>query len=288
MGKWLRVFTLTPAFLALVSSPAPGADYPNAPVRIIYPTTAGSSGDVGMRKLAEALSTRLNARFLVENKPGASGAIAASYVARAKPDGHTLLGVFINFVTTPASMKDAGYDPVRDFVPVASISIASPILVVSPSVPARSVREFIDLARAKPGIVSVANGGSGGSNHLPAVLFERAAGIELLHVPYKGEGQAVPDVVGGKVAGSFMYVLTALPQIRGERLRALAVTARTRNPSLPDVPTMEEAGLPGFEFASWLGLVAPAGTPRPIIDLLNREISAAMHTPDTVARVVAS
>jgi tripartite-type tricarboxylate transporter receptor subunit TctC len=288
MRGLVRVFALAGVFLVLISARAPGADYPNAPVRIIFPGTAGSTGDVGMRKLAETLSMRLNARFVVENKPGASGAIASSYVARSKPDGYTLLAVFINFVTAPALMEDAGYDPVRDFVPVGSVSVASPILVVNPSLPAHNLKELIDLAKAKPGSVSIANGGSGGSNHLPAVLFERAADIELLHVPYKGEGQAVVDVVGGRVAGSFMYVFTALPQIRDARLRPLAVTMRKRNPSLPDVPTMEEAGLPGFEFESWIGLVAPAGTPRPIVDLLNREISAAMHTPDTEARVAAA
>lgn len=268
------------AWLLLLIWPATAAEYPNGPVRIIYPSTVGSSGDVRVRKLSDILSTRLGVRFVVENKPGAASAIGSAYVASAPPDGYTLLAAFSNFVTTPALVKNPGYDPLRDFVPVASLIIGSPVLVVNPSLPVRNVQELIALAKAKPGTISLANGGLGGANHLPAVMFERAASIPLLHVPYKGEGQALPDVLGGQVSGMFMYMLTAHPQIRAGKLRPLAVAMRKRNPALPDVPTMEEAGLAGFEFRTWLGILAPAGTPRKVIEFLNREMSAAMHVPE--------
>lgn len=281
------LFSAVCASFCLAMSSAIAAEYPNGTVRVIYPSTAGSSGDVRVRKLAEILSGKLGARFVVENKPGAAGAIGSAYVAKAAPDGYTLLAAFSNFVTTPVLVKNPGYDPLRDFVPVASLVVASPVLVVNPALPVRTVQELIALARAKPGTISLANGGLGGANHLPAVLFERAAGIQLLHIPYKGEGQALPDVLGGQVSGMFMYMLTAFPQIRAGKLRPLAVAMRKRNPALPEVPTMEEAGIAGSEFRTWLGVLAPAGTPRSVVESLNREMSAAMHLPEIEAEAAA-
>lgn len=256
------------------------ADYPKSIVRIVYPGPAGNAGDIRIRRLAEALSSRLGARFVVDNRPGAAGAIAAAFVARAPADGHTLLAVINNFVTTPSVMKNPGYDPLRDFTPVGSLLVASPILVVNATSPVRSIQEFMNLAKARPEAVSLAHGGLGGSNHMPAVMFEHAAGLEVLHVAYKGEAPALVDVIGGQVTGIFSYLPILLPQIQAGKLRPLAVTMSKRNPALPDVPTLAESGLAGFEYHTWLGLVAPTGTPRSAIDILNREIRSIMNSPE--------
>jgi tripartite-type tricarboxylate transporter receptor subunit TctC len=276
----MRTLTLLALVIVWCIGTAAAADYPKGPVRIIYPSTVGSSGDVRMRRVAEALSSRLGVRFIVENKPGAAGSIGTSYVAKAAPDGYTLLAVFSNFVTTPAVMKDVGYDPVRDFTPVAGLLIAAPVLVINSKVPARNVKELIELAKSKPQSVTLAHGGVAGANHLPALMFEDATHLDLVHVAYKGEGQALPDVIGGQVSGMFTYITISLPHIKAGALRPLAVTMRKRNPSLPDVPTLAEAGLPEFEYRSWLGLVAPAGTPRHVVELLNREVRAVMNAPE--------
>jgi tripartite-type tricarboxylate transporter receptor subunit TctC len=197
-----------------------------------------------MRWLAEALSSRLGVRFFVENKPGAAGSIGASYVAKAPPDGYTLLAVFSNFVTPPAVMKDAGYDPVLDFTPVASLLIAAPVLVINSKVEARDAKGLIELARTRPQSVTLAHGGVAGANHLPALMFEDATKLHLVHVAYKGEGQALPDVIGGQVSGMSTYITISLPHIKADTLRPLAVTMRKRSPSLPDVPTLAEADFP--------------------------------------------
>jgi tripartite-type tricarboxylate transporter receptor subunit TctC len=278
---------LLPMLLAVstVVSNVQAADYPSAPVRIVYPSTPGSAGDVRVRQVAELLSQRLGVRFVVENKPGASGAIGASYAAKSAPNGYTLLTVFSTFVTTPVLMASAGYDPLNDFTAVAAMTSSSPILVVNPTLPVRTLQELIDLAKAKPGSITLGNSGIAGATHLPAILFERAAQIKVVHVSYKGESEALPDVVGGQLSGMFTYAVIALPHIRAGRLRALAVTGSSRNAALPDVPTMAESRLVDAEYRTWLGIVAPQGTSAAIVEVLNREITQAMNTPDMKAQV---
>jgi tripartite-type tricarboxylate transporter receptor subunit TctC len=269
----IKIFTVFVA-LVLSSAHAFAADYPNAPVRIIFPFTAGGGGDSLIRRLAEGLSQRLNARFVVENKPGAGGAIASAFVAKSPPDGYTLLSVLPSLVTAPQLQANAGYDAIKDFTAVASILVVSPILVVGADSSAKTMKEFIASVKKSPGSVSLGNSGTGGPGHLPALLLEKAAGLKFLLVPYKGENQILPDVLGRQVSGMFVSVFTALPHVSTGKLRALAVASAIRIPALPDVPTMDELGLNGAQYQGWVGIVAPRGTPQSIINLLNREISA--------------
>jgi tripartite-type tricarboxylate transporter receptor subunit TctC len=239
---------------------------------------------VRTRVIAEKLSARLGQQFVVENKPGAGTIIASALALEAKPDGYTLLATYTpNFTVGPALYKSAKYDPIRSFTPIAFISRGSPFLIVHPSMPAKTLKEFVALAKSKPGMLSIAHGGVGGSNHLPAELFGRAAGIQLLQVPYKGESLALPDLLGGQVSAMFAYVSMAVPQIQAGKVRALAVTGTQRNVALPDVPTFAESGYPGFQFSGTLFLLGPVGLPKDIVTLLNREIAAALLEPDVRA-----
>jgi len=261
--------------------PAAKDIYPSKPVRIIFASGAGTSGDVRTRLLAEKLSARLGQRFIVENKPGAATTMATRIVADAKPDGYVLLATFTPaFPVGPLLYKDAGYDPIASFSPIAIFAQGSPFLVVHPSVPANTVKEFVALAKAKPGSITLAHAGLGNANHLPAEMFRRAAGIELLYVTYKSEAHALPDLLSGQVSAAFSYTAVAVPQIKAGKLRGLAVARSERNPALPDVPTMAEAGYPGCEFRGTMLLLGPAGLPGEIISLLNKEIAAIMQNQE--------
>lgn len=258
--------------------------YPTKPVRIICAGAAGSSGDVRTRVLADKLSARLGQRFVVENKPGAGTTLASLLVLEAKPDGYTLLATFTPaFPVGPILYKSIQFDPVTSFTPIAMFSRGSPFLIVHPSVPAKTLKEFVALAKAQPGVLSIANGGVGGSGHLPTELFVRAAGIQVLHVPYKSESLALPDLLGGQVSAMFAYVSMAVPQIKAGKVRALAVAGIQRNPALPDVPTVAESGYPGFQFAATMLLIGPSGLSKDIVTLLNREVAAVLREPDVRA-----
>jgi tripartite-type tricarboxylate transporter receptor subunit TctC len=202
----------------------------------------------------------------------------------AKPDGYTLLATFTPaFPVGPVLYKSIKYDPITSFTPIAFISRGSPFLIVHPSLPAQTLKEFVALAKTKPSALSIANGGVGGTNHLPAELFVRAAGIQLLQVPYKGESLALQDLLGGQVSAMFAYVTLAVPQIQAGKVRALAVAGAQRNDALPDVPTVAESGYPGFQFAATLFLLGPAGLSKDIVTLLNREVAAVLREPDVRA-----
>ena len=260
---------------ACLPSLALAQTYPVKPVRIIVPYPPGGIGDTVTRALVQGLAEHLGQPFLIENKPGASQMIGAEMVAKAAPDGHTLfLGSVTSLAINVNSQKKMSYDPTRDFAPV-SMAFFSPLyLVVNPALPAANVRELIALARAQPGKLSFASIGQGGSIHLAGELFRSMAGIDMTHVPYKGSAPALTDVIGGQVSLMFDAGVSALPQVRAGKLRALAVTSAKRSTSAPDLPTVAEAAaLPGYEATIWFGLVAPAGTPREIVTRLSQEFA---------------
>ncbi len=281
------------AFAVAILQPETGqsADpaYPSQMVRIIFPSSAGSTGDARTRVLADRLSARLGQRFVVENKAGAGTTIGTVGVMGAKPDGYTLLATFTPaFPVGPMLYKGASYDPIKSFTPISTFSSGAPILVVHPSVPAATLKEFVQLAKDKPGAMTIGHGGVGGASHLPAELFRRAAGLEFLFVPYKGETQAMADVIGGQVTGMFAYTALAVPMIQAGKVKALAVAAKARNPSLPQLPTVAESGYPGFEFHGVMVLLGPAGLPREIVDLLNRHIREILQEPEVRATYLSS
>lgn len=284
MKRTLAVIACAAAILqsGIGASAEPG--YPSQTVRIIFPASAGSTGDARTRVLADRLSARLGQRFVVENKAGAGTTIGTVGVMGAKPDGYTLLATFTPaFPVGPLLYKGASYDPVKSFTPISTFSSGAPILVVHPAVPATTLKEFVQLAKDKPASVTMGHGGIGGANHLPAELFRRAAGLEFLFVPYKGETQAMADVIGGQIMGMFAYTALAVPMIQAGKVKALAVAARARNPSLPHLPTVAESGYPGFEFHGIMVLLGPAGLPREIVDLLNRQIREILQEPEVRA-----
>ena len=278
---------LVAAVLTIVATTTLAQTWPNKPVRIIVPYPPGGVGDTFTRSLAQQLSERLGQPVLIENKPGASQIIGAELAAKAAPDGYTLfLGSVTSLAINVRSQKKLSYDPVRDFAPV-SLCFASPLyLVVNPALPASSVAELIALARAKPGQLTFASVGQGGSLHLAGELFKSMTGVDMTHIPYKGSAPALADVMGGQVSMIFDVGVSALPQVRAGKLRALAITAGRRSEGTPEYPTIAEAGVPGYEASIWFGIVAPAGTPAPVVARLSREIAQIVRTPAIRERFV--
>jgi tripartite-type tricarboxylate transporter receptor subunit TctC len=275
-----RCLVFTAMLVAISGGAAAATPYPTQPVRIVLPGVSGSTGDARTRVLADRLSARLGQRFMVENRAGAGTTLGTDSVLDAKPDGYTLLATFTPaYPVGPLLYKSAKYDPLKSFVPIATFSSGAPFLVVHPEVDAVTLKDFVALAKKHPGSLVLGHGGLGGANHLPAELFRRAAGIDFLFLPYKGETPAMADVIGGQTTGMFAYTALAVPQVKGGKVRALAVASKERNPSLPDVPTFAESGYAGFEFHGIMLLLAPAGTPREIVDLLNREVQAILRDP---------
>ena len=255
--------------------------YPNKPVKIIVPSAAGGFTDAVARILSQRLSAAMGQQFLVENKAGAGAVIGTDFVAKSAPDGYTLVIVSSNHVISPWIYKTVPYDPLKSFVAVAKLVDSPYVLLVNPKVPARNVQEFVALAKAAPNTIHYASSGNGSSQHLMGGLFASLTGAPIKHVPYKGSSGAAHDLVAGIVESSFAGVPNALAQVPQGRLKALAVTTAKRIPQLPDVPTLQEAGVPGYEASVWLALMAPAGTPRDIVIKLNTEINKLMSTPDT-------
>lgn len=263
-------------------------DYPRRPVRLIVPFPPGGGNDIVARAVAHQLSASLGQPFVVDNRSGAGGAIGAELAARAPADGHTLfLGGVGSHVVNPNLHAKLSYDPVRDFAPVTLIASAPSVLVVHPSVHAATVAEFTALAKANPGKLNYASNGNGSSAQLAALLYESMAGVRMVHVPYKGVSPALVDLLSGEVQLMFGTIVAILPHIKAARLRALAVTGKNRSASLPDVPTLAESGLPGYEAGSWYGILAPAGTPAAIVATLNAEINKAMRQPEVRERLAA-
>jgi tripartite-type tricarboxylate transporter receptor subunit TctC len=254
--------------------------YPAKPIRIIVPLVPGGNQDIMARAVAEELSKGLGQQIVVENRPGQSAIVGTQAVKASAADGYTLLSVAITFARVPAIVKSAGYDPTRDFAGVSLICRIPQVLVVNPGVQARSVQELIALAKAQPGQLSFATSGSGSTGHVAAEMFMRRSGTRMLHVPYKGNAQSLIDVMGGQVAMMFDQVSTSAPHIKAGKLRPLGVTTLARSPLLPQVPTLDESGLAGFEDVTWNGYVAPAGTPREVLVRLHSEIARAVKQPE--------
>ena len=261
---------------------AAAQNWPARPVRIVVPLGAGGFADVPARILAPRLASALGANFFVENKAGAGSTIGADLVAKSKPDGETFLFTATPHVISAHLYKKLPYDALKDFVPVALIASGPYALVVTADMPAKSVAELIAAAKAAPGKIDYASSGNGSAQHLVGALFASMAGIELSHVPYKSSSQATQDLLGGRVKVSFAGIPNVLPHVRSGRLRALGVTGSKRWPDLPEVPTIAEAGVPGFAADLWLCMLAPAGTPAPIVNRLAEEIGKALHDQELV------
>ena len=255
--------------------------YPTKPVRLIVPFAPGGFTDVVARILGQKLSVAMGQQFIVENKPGAGSTIGTDFVAKAAPDGYTLVMVSSTHVISPWIYKTLPYDPIKSFAVVTKLVDSPYVLLVNPKLPAKNVQEFIAAAKAAPDTIHYASSGNGSAQHLMGGLFVAMTGAPLKHVPYKGSSGAATDLVAGVVESSFAGVPNALAQVPQGRLKALAVTTAKRIPQLPDVPTMQEAGVPGYDASVWLALLAPAGTPREIVARLNAEVARLMETADT-------
>jgi tripartite-type tricarboxylate transporter receptor subunit TctC len=269
------------SLLAVSLSAGWAQTYPTKPVKLIVPFAPGGFTDVVARILGLRLSTAMGQQFVIENKAGAGSIIGTDFVAKSAPDGYTLVMVSTTHVISPWIYKNMPYDPIKGFTVVSKLVDSPYVLLVNPKVPARNVQEFIALAKAAPDTIHYASSGNGSSQHLMGGLFVAMTGARLKHVPYKGSGGAATDLVAGVVESSFAGVPNALAQVPQGRLKALAVTTAKRIPQLPDVPTLQEAGVPGYEASVWLALLAPAGTPRDIVTRLNVEIGKLMNSPDT-------
>lgn len=275
------VSSLVACCVALMSAAACMAQtYPARSVRVIVPWPAGGGADIVARGVTQKLTEHFNQSFVVENRPGASGSLGTEVASKQAPDGYTLLLIGANHATNSHLYPRLGFDPIRDFEPISLLTEAHNLLVAHPSVSARSVSEVIALARARPGQISYGSAGNGTTGHLAMELLKQSAKIDMVHIPYKGGAPFVNDLLGGQVTLGFENVLSSSPHVATGKLRAIATSGRQRSRALPDVPTVAESGLPGFEVVLWQGLLAPAGTPRAIIEKLHEGVAASMARPD--------
>jgi tripartite-type tricarboxylate transporter receptor subunit TctC len=271
---------------ALCSSTALAqSEYPAKPVRVIVGQAPGGGNDIQTRLFAQKLSEFLGRSFVVENRTGAGSVLSYRLVASAPPDGYTLLGVSGGFTIAPAVHANLGYDPLKDLAPISLVAQAPFLLLTHPSLPVRSTKEVIALAKAKPGALTFGSAGQGSSTHLAFALFTTLATIDVLHVPYKGTGPALVDAMAGQVHMLMGNVLSSLQYAKVGKLRAHAVTTKTRSPAVPDLPTVEESGVPGYESSTWHAWFAPGGTAAPIVEKLNAELAKAVKAPDVVGRL---
>jgi tripartite-type tricarboxylate transporter receptor subunit TctC len=263
-------------------SPCLAQDYPTRTIRIIVPFGAGGPADVAARLLGNAMQESLKQAFVIENRPGAGAVIGTQEAAKSPPDGYTLLMMSNTQTANESLVPQRKYELMRDLVGIAPINVSDLVIVVHPSVPARTLAEFVALAKSQPGKLNYASSGQGTPYHMAGELFKTMAGIDLVHVPYRNSGEARNGVIGGQVQMMIDAVTTMAPNVHQGQVRALATTGKTRSSVLPDVPTVEEAGLPGYEATIWLGLMAPTGTPKPVIDKLNGAINDAIKRPEIV------
>jgi tripartite-type tricarboxylate transporter receptor subunit TctC len=263
-----------------------GQTYPNRPVTIIVPTTAGGGTDIIARIIGDQLAKQLGQAFVIENRPGAGLLVGTAAAANAAPDGYTLLaGLNGNMAVNPSLFGKLPYDPIRDFTPVAMLAAYPFLVVVNEDLPAKSIRELIELAKSKPGRLNYASAGNGTGQHLSMELFKMMTGTDFTHVPYRGAQPAYTDVISGQVSVFFDNISGALGQVTGGNVRALAVTTRQRSPVVRDLPTVAEAGVPGYEYHTWFGLWAPRKTPQPIVELLHAEVRKALDNPAVRDRI---
>ncbi len=279
--KKIFKFALAGSVLSMAMGSVFAQAYPNKPIKLIVPFAPGGFTDVVARILGQKLSTSMGQQFVIENKAGAGSTIGTDFVAKSPADGYTLVMVSTTHVISPWIYKAMPYDPIKSFTVVTKLVDSPYVLLVNPKVPANNVKELVALAKAAPDTIHYASSGNGSSQHLMGGLFASMTGAPLKHVPYRGSGGAANDLVAGVVETSFAGVPNALAQVPGGRLKALAVTTSKRIPQLPDVPTMQEAGVAGYEASVWLALLAPAGTPKDIVTRLNTEVAKAMASPET-------
>jgi tripartite-type tricarboxylate transporter receptor subunit TctC len=277
IAKWLGA-----AILALASIGSAAAQtYPNRPITLVIPFAPGGSTTIVGRGIADKMSELLGEKVVVDNRPGAGGTVGTKAVAKSEPDGYTLvLGYTGTLAIGPSLYKNVGYDPRKDFAPIGLIGNAPNSLVVNPSFPAKTIAELIAYAKANPGTVNFGSAGAGTASHITGEYFATAAGIKLVHIPYKGTGPALTDLLGGHIPMAFAPIPASHANVSAGKLRALAVTSTTRSSLMPEVPTISETALPGFDASLYYGLAAPAGTPRPIIDRLNKELRAALASAE--------
>ena len=273
--------------LAAVSGYSSAQDFPSKPLRLVVGSTPGGGTDISARLIAPKMSEQLGQQVVVENRPGATTTIGVNYVVRSAPDGYTLLMGVSSLAINPHILQNVPYDALKDLAPVTQVLVAPNIMVAHPSLPIRTVMDLVAFARARPGQLNFAAGGAGSSQHLAIELFLYMTGTKIVHVPYKGQGMALIDVVAGQVSLMMANVISALPHVRSARLRALGVTGSKRTTVAPDIPTIAEAGVPGYEVLQWYGVLAPAATPREIIGRLHGVIAHAVQDPKIRERIVA-
>ena len=287
VGHWIvPALRLPLAALVTFATLAHAQNYPARPIRLVVPAPPGGGTDILGRIVAQKLSDTLRQQVIIDNRAGASGMIGSEIVARAGADGHTLLICFTTHVTNPSLFAKMPYDTVRDFAPVAMVGVIPSVLVLHPSIPSQSVKEFIAYAKERPGKLNYGSAGSGSATHLSSVLFQSMTGTRMVHVPYKGSAPALTDLLAGQVTLMFGNMASAMPHVRGGKLRALAVTSAKRSAAAPELPTIAETALPGYEATSWFALFAPARTPEGIVSKLNAEVNALLKLPDVKERML--
>jgi tripartite-type tricarboxylate transporter receptor subunit TctC len=259
--------------------------YPARPVRLFIGLAPGGATDIQARLFAQKLSESMGRTFIVENRAGAGGTIAYAQVAKSPPDGYTLMGISSGYTITPSIYSKLSYDPLKDFTPISLVVQAPFLLLTHPSLPVKSVKDLLALARAKPGVLDAASAGQGSSTHMAFELFRTMANVRITHIPYKGTGPALVDAIAGQVHMLFGNVLSSMSHAKAGRLRALAVTTAARSKVLPDLPTITESGVPGYENSTWFGVIAPAGTPAAVLNKLNAELVKASQSSDVIERI---
>ena len=275
-SRWLRRFFLA---LAMCAPLLASAQYPNKPIKMIVPYPAGTAADAMARIVGERLAAGLGQAVVIDNRPGAGGNIGAEALAKSPNDGYTLMLATIDHASNPSLYRSVNYDPIRDFVGIATVARIPGLLVVPADSPAKTVQELVALAKAKPGNLNFASGGNGSQAHFGGEMFKQLAGVDIVHVPYRGGPDMVASLLSNQVALAFPTFITVFSHVQSGKMRALAVTSPTRNPRLPNVPTMKEAMPPGFELNAWFGIVAPAGVPADIVNRLNAEINKTLNDP---------
>jgi len=279
----MKILLATLAWLAVATS-AWSQAYPNRAVKVVVPWPPGQATDIAARVVAERLQAALGQPFVVENRPGAGGSLGSDVVVKSAPDGYTLLAASSGPISIMPNLQGTPYSPLKDLAPVSLICMTPFALVAHPSFPAKDAKEFIAELKANPGKYTFASSGTGATAHLFAELFLSMAGVQARHVPYKGSAPALTDVMGGQASLMFDTMLSAMPQVKNGKLKAIAVTSAARSPAAPDVPTVAESGLPGYEAIAWNGLLAPAGTPAEVVNKLNAELKKALDAPDVKDR----
>ena len=278
---------LAAAALLAAALPCAAQQYPAKPILAVMPLQAGSAVDVMIRIVAQKMSDNLGQQIVIENQPGAAGSIGAERVKRAAPDGYTVGVLNDSILTMIPNIRKVAYDPVKDFVPVGVVAAITWVMVVNNDLPAKTVPEFVALAKSRPGKLDYSSGGNGSPQHVAMEAFKAATGIDVVHIPYRGATQAAVDVMSNRVQAHFSAVSIVLPYIKDGRMRALGVPSAARSPLLPAVPTFAEAGVPGFEWRTWASFVVPLGTPAPIVERLNAELVKAVNTPEVRDKLIA-